>query len=186
MVGMFPAIVNMADEFNTMAIGFNQSMELKGLCKTITTINSSSWIRLADEDECKIGGGSRVKKIAFSDVWNDLTDISTNLNVTYGQEYDYTTTDGKSSGVASYEPTIGGDENPFKVPLYVAQNKIPLGPDNEFYMEGPIGESHFPSPSVGYSRVTVKNLVPADYTIATKKKPVRLYMSFIRLKIFQQ
>jgi len=32
----------------------------------------------------------------------------------YGQEYNYNLDDGRSSGVAAYEPQLGGDENSLK------------------------------------------------------------------------
>ena len=48
----------------------------------------------------------------WGDAWDPLE---------YGQEYDYKTIDEYdniiSSGVASYEPVLGGDENPFRQPV---------------------------------------------------------------------
>lgn len=117
-----------------------------------------SFIRLNNPNKHKLGGGVRVKKIRISDEW-DGTGITTGTPqaFSYGQEYTYTLPDGTSSGVASYEPQLGGDENPWKQPIFTSEEKI-LAPDDEHYMEEPFGESFFPSPSVGYSRVTVKNL----------------------------
>ena len=80
------------------------------------------------------------------------------MNVSkYGQVYDYTNSDGSSSGVASYEPQLGGDENPWKQPIPFSNDKR-WAPDDRFYQETPFGESFFPSASVGYSKVTVRNL----------------------------
>lgn len=121
-------------------------------------VMSKSWIRLNNPTKKKFGGGVRVKKIMMSDEWNG-SGISTApaSAFSYGQEYRYVLSDGTSSGVASYEPQLGGDENPWKKPVYFDEKKL-LAPDDEHYMEEPFGESFFPSPSVGYSRVIVKNL----------------------------
>jgi len=117
-----------------------------------------SWIRLNNPNKKKLGGGLRVKKIVISDEWDGagISNNPTNAN-TYGQEYSYTLADGTSSGVASYEPQLGGDENPWKKPVFFSEKKL-MAPDDAHYMEEPFGESFFPSPSVGYSRVTIKNL----------------------------
>ena len=114
-----------------------------------------SWVRLYNPNHKKLGGGVRVKKIAMTDEWSYMTNNETNSQ--YGQEYDYTLDDGTSSGVASYEPMGGGDENPFRQPVFFSEERL-LAPDDQHYMEKPFGESFFPSPSVGYSQVTVKNL----------------------------
>jgi hypothetical protein len=131
-----------------------------------------SFLRLCDPDLIKYGGGSRVKKITISDEWNQAEGAST-----YGQEYSYRTkldNDGPiiSSGVASYEPINGGEENPLREPVEVQKDennsgsiyaeRKPLAPTNYYYAEYPIGESLFPAPVVGYSEVTVKNLTYAN------------------------
>jgi hypothetical protein len=115
-----------------------------------------SWIRLNNPNHKKLGGGSRVKRIELSDEFAAMTGNAMS-SFQYGQEYDYTLEDGSSSGVASYEPQLGGDENPWRQPIAYSTEKL-LAPDDEHYIEAPIGESYFPSASVGYSRVTVKNL----------------------------
>ncbi len=121
-----------------------------------------SFVRLYAGDGCKKGGGYRVKRIELDDNWKAISNNNNNNNNTYGQEYFYQTknSDGRviSSGVASYEPLIGGDENPFRQPVFYKEQHI-LAPDDDFYQEEPFGESFFPGPSVGYSRVTVRNLV---------------------------
>ncbi|MGB0176880.1 MAG: hypothetical protein ACPF9D_06925, partial [Owenweeksia sp.] len=116
---------------------------------------NKSWIRLYNPIGRKFGGGSRVKKISISDQWANMT--ANGQSSEYGQEYLYQLPDGTSSGVASYEPLIGGDENPFKTPVAFSDKHL-LVPDDEHYLETPFGESFFPSPGVGYSRVEVKNL----------------------------
>lgn len=117
---------------------------------------NKSWIRLYNPNKKKLGGGCRVSKISMSDEWSGMTGGQMD-SYDYGQEYDYTNEDGTSSGVASYEPQIGGDENTFKQPIFFDEEHL-LAPDDRFYQEEPLGESFFPSPSVGYERVTVKNI----------------------------
>jgi hypothetical protein len=121
-------------------------------------VGAKSWMRLNNANGHKLGGGLRVKKIEMLDDWQAMSGGGVNGEVSnYGQEYNYNLPDGRSSGVASYEPQLGGDENPFKQPIFVNTKKLVV-PDDESYVEEPFGESFFPSPSVGYSQVTVKNL----------------------------
>ncbi len=141
----------------------------KGKYATQVDLNKS-FIRLAKYDGytvdnqeiiAKTGGGSRVKSIYISDNWQPNTANSNPDVAAYGQAYTYTTTEnGKtiSSGVASYEPGIGADEYPFKMPVPIIQ-KIKGGIDNYFDLEEPFGESVFPAPGVTYSKVTVRDLV---------------------------
>lgn len=117
-----------------------------------------SWIRLQNPDGRKKGGGNRVKAIHISDNWDAMTDSEAGFS--YGQEYTYNLEDGRSSGVAAYEPAMGGDENPLKRPLWF--NHDPEGYQYRLYKEKPFGENYFPAPVVGYSRVEVKNLSRDD------------------------
>lgn len=121
-------------------------------------VTNKSWVRLLNPNKKKLGGGCRVKKIEMSDEWQSMiTGASSTENTSYGQEYDYTLSDNTSSGVASYEPQLGGDENPFRQPLPYEIKKC-MVPNDQFYQEEPFGESFFPTPSICYSKVTVKNL----------------------------
>jgi hypothetical protein len=126
--------------------------------------NNKSFIRLLNPNRKKLGGGLRVSKIEMSDEWDAMMTAGGNNTQTYGQEYQYTTTDPEtgeiiSSGVAAWEPGIGSDENPFHEPIWFGdKQQTLLTPDDKSYLDGPIGESFFPSPSVGYSKVTVSNL----------------------------
>ena len=148
-------------EIKSMINGYYEDLHNRQFASSLKT--DKSWIRLLNPAKKKIGGGVRVKSLHFSDEWSSMT--TTENSTEYGQEYDYTMTekqpDGSnmviSSGVASYEPTIGGDENPFRQPL-TYKEKINLAPDNILYQEAPMGESFFPSPQVGYRQVTVRNL----------------------------
>ena len=131
----------------------------------------SSWVRLLEPDKSKLGGGTRVREITISDEWGNISKAETTAK--YGQEFSYVTEDGYSSGVAAYEPGIGADENPFRVPVFYSGPKQILIPEERFYMEEPFGESFFPGPSVGYSRVTVKDKAfDPDVTINRTGKTV--------------
>ncbi|MDI1233819.1 MAG: hypothetical protein PSX81_06030 [bacterium] len=142
-------------------LGPNRTMQNKDFGKNV--ILNKSFIRLNTPDGFKLGGGNRVKKIEISDEWQSM--VSTNPTYSYGQEYSYTIQDDNnpdvliSSGVAAYEPALGGDENPWKQPVWSGdKDEKLLVPDDKSYTESPFGESFFPAPSVGYSKVTVKNL----------------------------
>jgi hypothetical protein len=119
-------------------------------------VTNKSWIRLNNPNKQKFGGGLRVKRILLSDEWSDMTSGAED-SYEYGQEYEYTLRDGTSSGVASYEPQLGGDENPWKQPD-TYDEELKMAPDEKFYSERPYGEVFFPSASVGYSNVTIRNL----------------------------
>lgn len=130
---------------------------------------NQSYVRVNSPGMKKKSGGQRVKSLLFYDNWTQMAGGSAQT-AQYGKEYDYTKQDESgvgtiSSGVASYEPLIGGDENPFRLPVkYEAQSGSNFPPNNpiELYQELPIGESLYPSPSVGYSRVTVKSIHQAQ------------------------
>lgn len=124
--------------------------------------NAKSWMRLQVPGLTKRGGGVRVKKIILNDYWSELTNSGAVTDATYGKQYDYTIDGGKygtiSSGVASYEPLVGGDENPFRRPVPYTADGGRLLPAIEFFQEEPFGENFFPSPVVGYSSVRVKSI----------------------------
>jgi hypothetical protein len=130
---------------------------------------NQSWIKLKNTTGFKYGGGNRVKSIILKD--NFGTMVSGADDSEYGQVYDYTTKNnsGKiiSSGVAPYEPQIGGEENALRHPFFTETKKL-LAPDDEHYVESPFGESFYPSPGVGYSKVSVKNYVPTNQIPAGK------------------
>ncbi len=142
--------------------GFSRYAIDKNWGKKIDT-NNRAFVRLANPNFNKYGGGSRVKSIKISDEWNIVNGLANE----YGQNYAYKTkkiVNGDeimiSSGVAAYEPLIGGEENMMRQPLPYKVERV-LAPDDHFYTETPIGESLFPAPVVGYSEVTIRNL---EYT----------------------
>lgn len=135
-------------------------------------VPSKSWIRLYNPNGKKHGGGARVKQIEISDEWESMTGgtgSSDYSNKSYGQKFYYDSNgdgSGTSNGVATYEPQLGGDENIFRQPVYMTTEHL-LAPDDVNYVEEPFGESFFPSPSVGYSKVKVVNYNPSPGTITT-------------------
>ncbi len=164
------ALVNsdFTKNITSMMLGINGELIARELCSQVDL--SRSYVRLLNPDKRKLGGGTRVKSVAINDGWNNLTGMQEEA-MEYGQKYEYTTTDTEgntiSSGVASYEPMVGGEENPFRQPVPYGKNARErfLVPNDEYYMEEPLGESFFPSPSVGYSKVTVKSKYPAGVTV---------------------
>lgn len=142
---------------------FDDRAALRMLSNNLTV--KRSWVRLTNPDMKKYGGGHRVKKITISDEWSNMSGETGSISASYGQEYVYsdeirtTTNEYKqvSTGVASYEPMLGNDENPFREPV-MYKSKVPLALTNYYYLEMPLCESYFPGPSVGYSKVVTKNL----------------------------
>lgn len=140
--------------------GYETLARDKGYASTIVPLKSI--VRLNNPDYRKMGGGLRVKRIKIYDNWTKSTGQKESV---YGQEYFYTTVkeiNGVnttiSSGVASYEPMIGGEENPFRVPIQYKIQSAVLAPVTLGYTEEPLGESFFPSASVGYSKVRVRSI----------------------------
>ena len=108
-------------------------------------------------DKIKYGGGLRVKQITMFDGWLH------NSEGVYGQYFDYTTIEeGKSisSGVAAFEPFIGGEENALRYAKTFTES-IPLKTNNNLYFEYPVNESYYPGPQVGYSKVTIMSIASA-------------------------
>ncbi|MBI2968479.1 MAG: hypothetical protein HYY40_11805 [Bacteroidetes bacterium] len=165
--GGLRSLLGLLTDITTMFNGFNKTLRDWGFGKRF--IPGKSLIRLHNPSWKKFGGGSRVKKITICDQWTVMLGGVINCEVQYGQEYFYTkilegtaTTNNSggltiSSGVAEYEPMVGNEENPWRQPKSFT-NKNRLAPDDRFYQETPYGEMFFPSPNVGYSRVTVRNL----------------------------
>lgn len=172
---LFPGSDPDNSDIQNVLEGLKSSLhELFGLAESplLNMINSGkgqetdlrkAFIRLTSPGLKKKGGGQRVKQIRFYDNWDLMA--SGNAAI-YGKTYDYTMPreDGKgtiSSGVASYEPMTGGDEIPQRLPVsYTAQQSTHFPPNDpvDLYQEFPIGESFFPSPVVGYRRVTARSI----------------------------
>jgi hypothetical protein len=120
-------------------------------------IAAKSWIRLNCADLVKHGGGLRVRQITLQDNWQQDEEGK------YGQVYEYTLQEqGKtiSSGVATYEPLVGGDENALRYAKKFVQS-VRMRSDNNLFFEYPVNESYYPGPQVGYRKVSVTSLASA-------------------------
>lgn len=165
-----PMIVGTITNALQMISGFYNYGILAGWCDYIKIDDRyPSYVRLKTPTGKKYGGGCRVKSVVLDDNWNDLINNSNYAASTYGQEYTYTLEDGTtSSGVAEYEPLIGGEENPFRRPVRYASDRMIIK-DEALMVEEPFNENLFPMASVGYSRVTVKNITQNDGSNDIKK-----------------
>ncbi|SHN08361.1 DUF5977 domain-containing protein [Chitinophaga sp. CF418] len=164
-VDAIKVLMSQADNINNLLLTFEVMTRVKKWARNVDL--SRSYARLNNPYYKKYGGGLRVKKVVVYDYWNKMTKQKESV---YGQEYQYTTTrdvNGKkeviSSGVASYEPIIGGEENPWKLPVEYNLQVSTLTPVDRGYTELPFGEGFFPAPSVGYSKVRVRT-IHADKT----------------------
>ncbi len=143
-----------------------------------------SFIRLFEPDNVKFGGGARISKITFKDNWNVL---SGEESATYVWKYDVQSTNDRAStsGVASYEPVSGGEENPlYSLMTYqVADNRGKLPSENRNHIN-PLTDIAYPASVVGYEKVrtyfdgfqtsTAKNIGFEESTYHTAKKhPVK-------------
>jgi hypothetical protein len=156
------ALLSAAGNIKELVVGFEGRAKRQKFSDKLTP--AKSWVKVG-VPERKLGGGIRVKKIEVSDNWAQQSPTAGSQTTTITQLYDYTTkdTDGTviSSGVASFEPSLGGDENPFRQPVPYQEKQF-LGLNTNRYIELPVGESFYPAPSVGYSKVTVRSLGSGD------------------------
>jgi hypothetical protein len=142
--------------------GPNKKLQSKGCARVFNP--NKSWVRLENPNGKKLGGGLRVKSVRLSDEWQSILSESTSgtsfSEMEYGQEYFYEKELGKSSGVATYEPN-GSSENALVEPFHPTGQGYAeriAAPSENNYVEKPFGENFYPSPSITYSKVTVKNL----------------------------
>jgi hypothetical protein len=134
-----------------------------------------SYVRLNSPVGKKIGGGHRVASIEIMDGWDAMTSQA-DEGSSHGQQYSYNLPDGRSSGVTSYEPILGGEENAMVLPLrYDSDNLIKK--DGAFYVTEPLAESYYPAPVVGYSRVTVSSKIdePVSATVTAARTGKTVY-----------
>jgi PA14 domain-containing protein len=175
------ALVGMLRSIGSLISGDDNTLMKSNTCRSIDV--SKSFVRLTNPTYTKFGGGLRVKQITINDNWNAMTG---QYESTYGQQYIYKTTEqinGQqttiSSGVASWEPSIGEDENPHKqIMQYVDHNKG--GPYNYGGIEMPLGEVFYPVPEIGYSRVEVLSI----HRDTVKNMPTRQVSEFYTTKDF--
>lgn len=175
------ALAGMVSSVQALMKGDDNVLRKDGKCRQVET--AKSFVRLINPFFAKMGGGVRVKRVTISDNFNKMRGTYTS---TYGQEYKYTTTElinnkptTISSGVASWEPSIGNDENPNKEILrFMDHNKG--GPYDFGAVETPMGEMFYPAPIVGYSRVEVLSI----HRDTVKNLPTRQVTEFYTTKDF--
>lgn len=158
-------LTNLVSSFGVLAndvmeglFGFNRFALRKQYCSTID-LDGWSVIRLSDPDGFKYGGGVRVKKLTVSDNW--INNNASTDGFEYGQKYNYTIEENGetiSSGV-TYEPQIGGEESTLRYPIEYSLSSL-VGSSHNLYIEGPILENYYPSPGIGYRKVTVSSIAP--------------------------
>lgn len=173
-------LMSMGDNIKNAITSFDKSARAKGWAKVVDP--SRTLVRLNSPLMKKYGGGLRVKRVMIYDHWNAMTQQKESV---YGQEYQYTTTGymlGKpvevSSGVATYEPMLGGEENPWRMPIEYKEQVAPLAPVTLGYTEEPLGESLFPAPSVGYSKVRIRSIHAKNVRSASGFTETCFYTSY--------
>ncbi|WP_431212114.1 hypothetical protein ACQ86N_41210 [Puia sp. P3] len=172
-------LTNIVSLFN----GYNNTARGNGWCSVVDT-SARSFVRLDDPFLKKLGGGLRVRSVLIYDNWKNMTKQKQREAV-YGQNYDYTTTRSVngimtkiSSGVAAWEPSLGGEENPFHLPIEYLDKVSMLAPAAMKYSEEPLGESFFPGPTVGYSKVRVRTIHAANVKSANGYSESTFYTSY--------
>jgi hypothetical protein len=163
-MAVIKALSGMIMDIQNLVMGFNKTGMSRGYCRYI--VPERSWVRLNCPQKTKLGGGNRVKQITISDNWQSMK--NSELTASYGQKYDYTMEEGGqiiSSGVASYEPQIGQDENPLRRPLVYKQTSR-LVPNTNMFIEFPLCENLFPSPDVVYRKVKIESINNAQVDIS--------------------
>jgi hypothetical protein len=173
---IFYGLLTLTNEMLASLSALYRNLWLRGMAGTVDL--NRTWIKLAAPEFRKYGGGSRVRKILFNDAWGTMTD-NLEENMILGKEYLYEKhakgiNKTISSGVASYEPFIGNDENSFVFPVgYVATHSF--APNDYLYLEKPFGESLYPAPSVGYAEVHEIPIVPDKPKQNKNKKAKSIY-----------
>lgn len=160
LLDIIPSILSAISTIEELFGGFYAYCSRKNFGTSVEP--GKAWIRLNVTNKIKYGGGVRVKKVVLYDKWQ-VSVTSTAQQSIYGQVYEYTKKeDGKliSSGVASYEPMLGGEEIPLRKAHWYSKEMI-LASDITYYFEGPINEGLYPGAQVGYSEVTVRSLAAA-------------------------
>ena len=136
---------------NKIAFGGDLYKAMLKANKYTPSILAGSMMRLYDSDNIKYGGNARVSNIQYFDNWNA---ISGEYNSSYSWSY-YYGAHSSTNGVASYEARGINDENPFYYwDTYINYKKH--FPDEEKFMPMPVADALYPTPVVGYEKVTVQ------------------------------
>ncbi|WP_276482888.1 PA14 domain-containing protein [Paraflavitalea pollutisoli] len=176
----------MANNIQEFFLGIDGAMRNKDFARTIDT--TRSFVRLNNPFVKKMGGGHRVKRIVIYDHFDKMTQkagVNKMAPAMYGQEYSYTNSwvVGRdsvrgSSGVAVWEPGMGGEENPFRIPTEYVERIAPMGPVTLGYTEEPMGESFYPGANVGYSNVRVRTINYKDKKSANGYDETKFFTAY--------
>lgn len=154
-------LANFTGELLSIFTGYYAYANINNWGKSIHP--ARSFIRLSSPDKIKFGGGVRVKSVVLKDQWKSTVNVTGEEDGMYGQVYDYSIVEDDkkiSSGVAAYEPMIGGEEISLRsAKMYGEQ--MPFASPNNLYTELPVNENLYPGPQVGYRKVTVQSLASA-------------------------
>jgi len=136
---------------STITLGQYNQYRILGYCRSMST-RKRSFVRLNSPNKEKYGGGHRVKSVKLSDNWIEGSRE-------FGSDYLYENKDGSTSGVADYEPLVGGEENSLKKPIWYNGNDQLLNFQHQYaYLETPLSEALYPGARVVYGRVIEKNI----------------------------
>lgn len=152
----------------------NKILNRKEFCLKFDLNHTS--LRLYDGRGRKYASSARVKSITYSDNWNE---ISTEYDSRYKWNYNYSDRSNEIEGVASYEPQVGKDENPFyQWSRY--SNIVKSFPDESKFTEEPFADLLFPAAVIGYPKVSVSFSVDDPNGIANKtgSSQAEFYTSF--------
>ncbi|MFT5823666.1 MAG: hypothetical protein ACI8ZM_004928 [Crocinitomix sp.] len=131
-----------------LALGQYNRYAIWNYCKRFSG-NKDSFIRLNSPNKHKYGGGHRVQGIYLSDNWSDEDG-----GRTFGTTYTYENENGSTSGVADYEPIVGGEENALKSPKWYNPNdQIINFQHQDLFLETPLMEALYPAPRIVYRRI---------------------------------
>lgn len=173
-------LMSQAGNVVDMLLTYENAARIKGWANEVDL--TRCMVRLNNPYHKKYGGGLRVKRIRIYDHWNAMTKQKESV---YGHEYQYVTSrivNGKnetiSSGVAGFEPLIGGEENPWRLPLAYKEQVAAMAPVATGYTEKPLGESFYPAPSVGYSKVRIRTIHAKNTRSANGFEEVGFYTTY--------
>lgn len=141
----------MEEAVGLFTLGQYNKYAMLGYCQKMS-FEKRSFVRLNSPDKQKFGGGHRIKSIGLADNW-------TEGERSFGKVYEYTNEDGSTSGVADYEPIVGGEENALKSRIsFNGNDQVINFQDQDFFFETPFAEALYPGARVVYGRVVEKNI----------------------------
>lgn len=156
--GVLTALVKSFASFKELIQGFPKRAKALNYSNNVNL--QKSFVRLQNGQFKKIGGGHRVKSITSNDGWANMNSGQNSLTqkMVYDYSMPYTNSLGEqvigSSGVASYEPVVANEENPFRQPIILAE-RVPLTMVDFTVLERPFGESYYPGANIIYQQVKV-------------------------------